>query len=214
MERARAGVTLIEFMVVVAIIGTVVASGAFQMGSWMADARVKASARTVADLFQVARSEAIRSGSVHLVVFQKALGGDREMLVVNDGPVGAMNCSVAADEIVHRASLERGVSWGTSTLQSNGALAPEDQGRAPMAAPSGSSFSDATQLATNPATWVAFAPDGIPRLFTPTACAVLGRAGQATGGIYLTNQRRDHAIVLSPLGGVRIHAWNGSSWTL
>jgi hypothetical protein len=83
-----------------------------------------------------------------------------------------------------------------------------------MASPSGSSFSDATQLATNPATWVAFAPDGIPRLFTPTACAVLGRAGQATGGIYLTNQRRDHAIVLSPLGGVRIHAWNGSSWTL
>ena len=49
--------------------------------------------------------------------------------------------------------------------------------------------------------------------FTPATCASLGRPGEGAGGLYLTNQRRDYAVVLSPLGGVRVHAWDGSGWT-
>ena len=213
MDRARAGLTMIEFMVVVTIIGVMLGTAGLQIRPWFADARVKASARAIADALHVARSESLRSGSVHLVVFQQALGADAEIAVANDGPANQINCQVDAGETVHRIPLENGVNWGTSPAQSNGAVAPEDQGIAVSNAATGSTFTDATRLSANPATWVAFLPDGMPRLFTPAACATLGQAGQGAGALYLTNQRRDYAIVLSPLGGVRVHAWNGNGWT-
>ena len=37
------------------------------------------------------------------------------------------------------------------------------------------------------------------------------RPGQGGGAIYVTNGRRDYAVVLSPLGAVRLHAWNVGS---
>ena len=37
-----------------------------------------------------------------------------------------------------------------------------------------------------------------------------GAIGTGAGAVYLTNGARDYAIVLSPLGGVRVSAWDGS----
>ncbi len=214
MDRVRAGLTMIEFMVVVTIIGVMLGTAALQVRPWFADAHIKSSARAAADALHMARSESVRTGSVHLAVFQQALGADAAIVVANDGPAAGMNCQVDAGETVHRVSLERGVAWGTSSAQSNGVSAPEDQGVAGTSVATGSTFTDASRLSGNTATWIAFLPDGMPRLFTPATCASLGRPGQGAGGIYLTNQRRDYAVVLSPLGAVRVHAWNGSGWTL
>lgn len=213
MDRAQAGLTMVEFMVVVAILGCLLAAASLQVRPWFADAGIKASARATADALHVARSESLRTGSVHLAVFQQALGADAEIVVVNDGPADQMNCQVDVGETVHRIPLEAGVAWGTSSLQSDGAVAPEDHGLAESSVSSGSTFTDATRLVANTATWVAFMPDGMPRLFTPATCASLGRAGQGAGGFYLTNQRRDYAVVLSPLGGVSVYAWGGNGWS-
>ncbi len=82
---------------------------------------------------------------------------------------------------------------------------------APASVPSGSSFTDATRSPLNPASWVLFQPDGIPRLFTPGAgntCDAVGLPGRGGGAIYLTNTRRDYAVVLSNLGTTRLHAWS------
>ena len=37
----------------------------------------------------------------------------------------------------------------------------------------------------------------------------------ALGGaaFYLTNGTRDYAVVMSPMGGVRVHVWRGGAWT-
>ena len=56
-----------------------------------------------------------------------------------------------------------------------------------------------------------FQPDGLPRLFTQTmgggSCDDVGMAGEGGGAIYVTNGRRDYAVVLSHLGTARVHLW-------
>jgi hypothetical protein len=38
-------------------------------------------------------------------------------------------------------------------------------------------------------------------------CGALSPAGGGGGALYLTDGERDYAIVLSPIGGVRVHLW-------
>ena len=82
----------------------------------------------------------------------------------------------------------------------------------------GDTFSDTNSSAY----WMLFEPDGIPRSFTPTGgggCTNIGSAGGGGGSIYVTGTRRDYAVVLTPLGLIRLHIWdpnaNGGSgqWT-
>ncbi len=214
MDRSRAGVTLVELMVVVALLGVLAALSSVQFDRWMEDGRLKARVRGVADAFLLARAEALRTGDVHLVVMQQALGATSPVVVSRDGSLASMDCSVGEGEVVHALGEAPGVSWGTSPGQSAGTIAPDDQGLATGNVPAGSSFTDASRISLNGATWIAFTPDGMPRLFSPAACGSLGSVGQGAGAVYLTNQARDYAVVLSPLGTVRVHAWDGTSWTL
>ena len=102
-------------------------------------------------------------------------------------------------------TLEKGVAFGTARAA---AKVASDSGGGVMA--SGSTFLDTTGTAAN---WVLFLPEGIPVSFTP-GC-VLGGIGSGVGGAYVTNGKRDYAMVLSPLGGIRVHGWNGAGdgWT-
>lgn len=215
--RGRSGVTLLELMVVVAILGIAAALAVPGIVSWSDDERVKGAARSVADAFTLARSEAIRTGDQHLIIFALGLGATEQIVVVNDGPVATANCTIDAGEIVHFVRGVNGVAWGTSTAGASGALAPADPGIAVSGAATGSTFTDATMTATNGATWVLFQPDGMPRTFTQGAgsCGAIGAAGQGGGGIYLTNQKRDYSVVLKPLGTSRVHKWNpvGGAWS-
>jgi prepilin-type N-terminal cleavage/methylation domain-containing protein len=209
----RAGMTLIE-MAVVLVVATVLGLMAVpSLRAMFADQRVKGAARSVADALMLARAEAIRTGDVHLVVFQQALGATAPIAVVDDGPPATSNCQIDAGEVRQSVPAERDVFWGTTTTLANGTPAPDDPGVATGAIATGSSFSDATRNPANPATWVLFEPDGIPRLFTPGAgaCAAVGQPGQGGGAIYLTNTRRDYAVVLSNLGTTRVHAWDAGA---
>ena len=115
-KHSRAGVTLLELMVVVAIVGIVAAMGAPQIGEWLRTQRVKAAARAVADTFMLARSEAMRTGNNHVVFFRingigitDPAGGaivdpsaaDVPIIVIDDGPPATANCFIEAGELRH-----------------------------------------------------------------------------------------------------------------
>jgi hypothetical protein len=42
-----------------------------------------------------------------------------------------------------------------------------------------------------------------------------GNVASGNGAVYVTSGARDYAVVLAPLGGVRVHAWarGASAWT-
>jgi prepilin-type N-terminal cleavage/methylation domain-containing protein len=209
--RTVAGVTLLEIAIVITIIGILAAAAVPAFVSWNDDQRVKSAARAIADAFLLARSEAIRTNNSHILVFANALGATQPITIANDGPEATANCGIGAGEVVHEVAAEPNVNWGTSTGQANGTPAPGDGGLAVGNIPNGSSFTDASRNPGNAATWIVFQADGIPRLFTQGAgptCAAIGNAGEAGGAIYVTNGRRDYAVVLQPLGVARVVKWN------
>ena len=211
MDRSlRRGVTILELVVVVLVIGILSAMVVPGMIAWNSGERVKSAAREVADALLLGRSEAIRTSNNHLVVFANALGASQPIVIVDDGPQATANCTIDANEVVHEVPADPLVSWGTSTGAANGVAAPDDSGAGVANVALGSSLTDASLLPVNGATWVLFQSDGIPRLFTPNggACAAIGSAGSGGGGIYLTNGARDYAVVLRPLGTASLHRWH------
>jgi type II secretory pathway pseudopilin PulG len=207
-------VTLLEIAIVVTIVGIVAAVALPAFVNWNEDQRVKGAARSIADAFLLARSEAIRTNNSHILVFANGLGAGQPITIANDGPETTANCGIDGGEVVHEVRPEPNVSWGTSTGQANGTAAPGDTGLAVANVPNGSSFTDASLNPGNVATWIVFQADGIPRLFTqgggPT-CSAIGNAGEAGGAIYVTNGRRDYAVVMQPLGVARVFKWNADA---
>ena len=57
----------------------------------------------------------------------------------------------------------------------------------------------------NPVSWVMFRADGIPVTFD--AACTPGTLGSGNGAVYATNGLRDYAVVLTALGGVRVHVF-------
>jgi type II secretory pathway pseudopilin PulG len=212
-----AGMTLLELVVVLALVAAMLALAGSTVSSWSEDQRAATSARSVADAMSLARAEAIRTGSHHIVAFdiEAGLAGiDSDIVIANDGPPANSNCVIDGGEIVHRISLEQGVSFGSDPALANGSAAPDDSGASGNQA-TGSSFTDASSPAIE-ASWVLFSSDGLPHRFTENAattppCDDLGPIGDAGGAIYLTNGNRDYAVVLSPLGTVRLHRWQSGA---
>ncbi len=206
--KTAAGFTLIETMIVVTVVGVMVATAIPSMNQWLANNRLNDSARSVNAAFSFARSEAIRSGNLHLVFFDKDTGGidlqdsggqDVDILVIDEGRPGStdQDCDIDAGERVLDMNLGAGVDFGRTYASS---AAPNDSGGGAFA--SGSSFTDPSN---NPATWVMFRPEGTPLAFDG-GCAI-GGIGTGDGGIYLTNGTRDAAVVVTPLGATYVHSW-------
>ncbi len=212
-RHRTSGITLIEVVVVVAIIGSILGIAFSSMGTWQTNERASAAARSMADLFRFASAEATSRETVHLLFF--AIGGNGDtagtalvdsagnpvpVLLLDDGALGSanQNCEIDPGETVNVLSPTAGVGWGFAL--SAGVKAPGDA--TAIASATGSSFATPAGAAS---TWLAFMPDGRPLAFD-LACS-MGQLGSGNGAIYITNGARDYAIVLNPLGGVRIHAW-------
>jgi prepilin-type N-terminal cleavage/methylation domain-containing protein len=205
----RSGFTLIELVVAVAIIGIAAAMAAPSMTRWQQNQRLKDATRSLVQSLVRGRSEAIRTGNVQIVFLQTdaqdnplldGLGNAVPILVLDDGRPGSVNqnCRIDAGESFGTVPAEPGVAWGVSVA---GGPAPADLGAGAIA--SGASF---TQPDGAAATWMAFRPEGFAVAFNP-ACA-MGAVGSGAGAIYVTNGFRDYAIAVSPLGAVRVQAWD------
>jgi len=210
-RRRHAGFSMIEIVVALAIIAVMAAIGAPQLQQLVANQRVKSAARSIADAFLLARSEAIRTGNAHIVFLSadgsaldgSALGAEPRTgiwpaLVVNDGGPGDWNCAIDDTDPAVGIPPETGVAWGYTIA--GGARAPGDDNAADPA--SGVTF----EYRGNPVAAVLFRGDGIPLTFD--AACTLGTIGSGGGAVYVTNGARDYAVVLSPLGAVRVHAFN------
>jgi prepilin-type N-terminal cleavage/methylation domain-containing protein len=212
-QRAVHGYSLIELMIVVVILGIMAGIVATVLARGAADQRAKAAARSVADLMQLARTEAIRTGVNHAIFFQ-ADAADGALQNNSGQAVAALLIADADADGVPDAGEYKGsvpfddtnsLSWGGTFADS---AAPNDNpvGTFPATDPDFSCCTF-TDPGGNPARWVVFLPDGMPRGFStgPFAAGPLGEGG---GAVYVTSGRRDYAVVLAPLGGVRVHGWN------
>jgi type II secretory pathway pseudopilin PulG len=219
--RRRGGLTLLEVMVAVGILVVLIGIALPNIAEWSRHQRLKDGARGVGDLLLLARSEAIRTGRRHVVFFGppgstdpggnpvEANGAWVPLLVLDDGAPAAANCLIEGGEERRGLPPADGLSWGVSVATGP---VPTDAGAAPFAPTpwDGGTFADA---AGNPVHWLLFGPDGLPATFDGGGgdCGAIGAAGGGGGALYLTDGERDYAIVLSPIGGVRLHLWNPGS---
>ncbi|MBJ19940.1 MAG: prepilin-type N-terminal cleavage/methylation domain-containing protein [bacterium] len=221
-DKRNGGFTLIEAAIVIAIIGIVSATALPNVERYLESGRSRAAARSVADAFNVARARAIRTGNNHLVFFsiggagdaagnplQRQAGQPVPILILDDGAPGSadQNCEIDTGEKIIGFDAQEGVGWGANAPLS--AQTPPDE-QLPSIPAAGSSFQPPNStVLTTPVSWVQFRPDGVP-VAVDGSCNP-GQLGSGGGTIYLWSTNRDFAITLSPLGGVRVHAWNAST---
>ncbi len=222
-QARKAGFTLIEVMTIVAIIGVVSALAISVVGRRLGDQRAKAAVRSVANLLLYARTEAIRTGTNHIVYFQ--LAPDDGALVDSEGaPVAALMTRDSDGDGIPDAGEAKGsvpfdttnsLSWGSTFAAVGAHKAPNDNpgGTFPATDPK---FACCTFRTPGGAVAraVVFLPDGMPRAFS-TGPFATGAVGGGGGAVYVTSQTRDYAVVLTPLGSTRVHAWNrgATAWT-
>ena len=220
----RAGFSLIEIVVVMGIIAALAAIAIPNIQAMLERRRLQGFARDLGNMFQIARSEAIRTGNHHIVFFgppgttdpagtvlTDAGGTSVPILILDDGPPATANCHIDVVEDRETISAQNLIGWGVweATVR-----VPTDTGGAAFSAPQASGTT-AADPNNNPTNWVLFRPDGIPVGFAPTAttCGTIGDTGTGAAGFYVTSGGRDYAVTLAPLGSTRVHTWGGAGWT-
>jgi type II secretory pathway pseudopilin PulG len=203
---------MIELMVVIGILGIIAAAAIPTLLGGSDNARLKTAVRELSAAFDLARSEAIRTGQIHLVFVGTDASGNAlpafngtpaVVVVVNDGIPGSanQNCQIDAGEVVlsmpPRAAVAAGIMPGVVQMA-------EDVGTGVIA--TGSTF---TEPDGDPASWVLFRPEGTAHAFD-AACAI-GTLGSGAGGIYLNNGMRQFGYALRPMGNGRVRVWERGS---
>ena len=222
-QARNGGFTLIEVMIVVAVVGDHGRLALTVIGRRAGDQRAKAAVRYVANLLLTARTEAIRTRTNHVVYLQLDPADD-PLVDASGSPVAALLIADADGDGIpdageYRASVPfdttNSLSWGSSFAAVGPTAAPNDNpgGIFPATDPNFSCCTFQTPVG-NDSRAVVFLPDGMPRAFSTGPFAV-GPVGGGGGAVYVTSGTRDYAVVLSPLGSTRVHSWNrgANAWT-
>ncbi len=212
----RAGFTLIEIMIVVAIVAIFAAMAVPSWRAYQRNLQLRTAARTVSNAFSYARAHALATGNRHNVVFAVDPGNPNDVCgnaIVNDAgqavPVVVYedlddNCCLDAGEQRMADYAVPNVNWGVTPAPPAGPpVATTDVGGGDYA--TGSSFAEPDG---SDAAWVSFGPDGIPVAFN-VACN-FGTTGSGAGAVYLTNGERNYAVVLNPLGTGNVERYDPS----
>jgi hypothetical protein len=186
--------------------------------------RLQGFARDLGNVFQIARSQAIRTGNYQIVFFGPlgtadpagtvlvdSTGDTVPMLILDDGSPATANCHIDSAESRETIPLPNEIGFGVSEAT---VKVPTDTGSAAFSPPQASGTT-ASDPSNNPTNWVLFRPDGIPVGFDPTStsCGTIGDTGTGGAGLYVTSGGRDYAVTLAPLGSVRVHTWSEAGWT-
>lgn len=213
----RAGYTIAEIAITLAILAIAMVIAIPSLNRATANGELRDTAGALDKGLVVARGEAIRTGDVHLFfVFEDAEGNPLEdrngdpvpVLIVNDGAPGSpdQNCRIDAGErtiAIGNEEMKKAAMIGEVPTEMG--APPQDLG---MGDPTGngSTFADP---AGNDVTWVMFRPEGMPMAFD--ANCNLGAAGSGAGTIYMHNEDRAYAIMLSPMGTTKVMGFNHAS---
>jgi type II secretory pathway pseudopilin PulG len=215
---------LIEVVVVLGIIAALAVAAIPSIHGMIERRRLQGFARDLGNVFQIARSQAIRTGNHQIVFFGPlgtsdpagtvlvdSTGSPVPMLILDDGPPATANCHIDFGESQETIPLPNQVAFGVSEAA---VKVPIDAGTATFSPPQASGTT-ASGPSNNPTNWVLFRPDGVPVGFDPTTttCGVIGDTGTGGAGLYVTSGGRDYAVTLAPLGGARVHTWGGGGWT-
>jgi type II secretory pathway pseudopilin PulG len=217
----RRGFSLIELMVILGIISAMVLMGAPYLRDAARHARLKAATRDIAGAIQMARAQAIRTRTNHVVMFNTTPGGNAlpapVIVLTDDDGDGEIDPGENVEFVPRDSGREfQGLPRTTRFGKTAGAGTPADDPD-PLNLFGGpttlvSSFQDPTGTNANQ---LVFQPDGIPRTYDPGPPFDLGNVGSGAGAIYLTNGNpntgepgRDYAVVVKPLGGVRVSGWD------
>lgn len=218
------GYTLLELMTALGLISVIIAVAAPSIIEWRTHYQAKQAARAIAGIFHKARAEAMRTGDRQVVFFGnpgltdpggnavQAGGTWVPVLSVDDGEPGTANCRIDPGETSEFIRPVGDLSWGVS--EATGPLSG-DSGGAPFNPGSTWDGGTFTKPNASKANWVVFRSDGIPVAFEGNGigCGTIGDTGSGGGGLYLTNGSHDFGVVLTPLGGARMHVWNNGAWS-
>ena len=220
----RAGFTLIEVVVAMGIIAALAAAAIPSIQDMLERRRLQGFARDLGHVFQIARSQAVRTGNYQIVFFGPlgtadpagtvlvdSMGSTVPMLLLDDGSPATANCHIDGGEERETIPLPSHVGFGVSEAA---VKVPTDAGSAAFSPPQASGTT-ASDPSNNPTNWVLFRPDGIPVGFDPTSttCGTIGATGTGGAGLYVTGGGRDYAVTLGPRGSVRGHTWGNAGWT-
>jgi type II secretory pathway pseudopilin PulG len=215
---------LIELAVVMGIIAALSAAAIPSIQKMIERRRLQGFARDLGNVFQIARSQAIRTGNYQIVFFGPlgtadpagtvlvdSTGDTVPMLILDDGSPATANCHIDSAESRETIPLPNEIGFGVSEAT---VKVPTDTGSAAFSPPQASGTT-ASDPSNNPTNWVLFRPDGIPVGFDPTStsCGTIGDTGTGGAGLYVTSGGRDYAVTLAPLGSVRVHTWSEAGWT-
>jgi type II secretory pathway pseudopilin PulG len=202
-----AGFTLLESTIVLMIIAAMIAMAVPMLTSASGAGDLRATAVDLTGMLNRARSEAIRTGEVHIVFVGSDAGATGlvdlqgnsvDIMILNDGPSGStdQDCQISPGE--DRLTLPSFPTTISPGVAATVPAAPNDQGTGLRTV--GSTFTDPSG---NAATWVMFRADGVPLAFDDSC--TIGTAGSGAGAIYISDGRRIASVVLRPLGGARAH---------